>query len=216
MESSVRSSRIISFPIVVSGPSGVGKTTLCHGLIEKDSRLAFSISATTRCARSNEQHGEDYFFVSRGEFERMKAGGELAENALVHGECYGTPKKWLDEQLEQGISILLDIDVQGGVQIMEAYPQAVSIFVVPPSFRVLEERLRNRKSETEEALTQRMRNAMGEMEYITRYSYIVANDVVSEAVAKMEHIVRGERCKRDRLLKGTTWRDLLEFEAKGV
>ena len=207
--------RVVSFPIVVSGPSGVGKTTLCHGLMEKDSRLAFSISATTRSARSNEQHGKDYFFVSREDFERMKAGGELAENALVHGEYYGTPRSWLDEQLGQGMSILLDIDVQGGVQIMQVYPQAVSIFVVPPSFTVLEERLRNRKSETEKALAERMRNAMGEMEYITRYTYIVANDVVSEAVAKMEHIVRGERCKRDRLLRGITWKELLEFGAKG-
>jgi guanylate kinase len=212
----VTANKVISFPIVVSGPSGVGKTTLCHGLMEKDSRLAFSISATTRRARPNEQHGKDYFFVSKQEFERMKAGGELAENARVHGQYYGTPRNWLDEQLDQGMSILLDIDVQGGVQIMEAYPQAVSIFVVPPSFAVLEERLRNRKSETEDALAERMSNAMGEMEYITRYTYIVANDVISEAVAKMEHIVRGERCKRDRLLKGTTWKELLESGTKGV
>jgi guanylate kinase len=212
----VTDSRIISFPIVVSGPSGVGKTTLCHGLMEKDSNLAFSISATTRRARSNEEDGKDYFFVSREEFERMKANHQLAENAVVHGELYGTPKQWLDQQLEQGTSILLDIDVQGGVQIMEAYPQAVSIFIVPPSFQVLEERLRNRKSETEEALRQRMKNATDEMEYIKRYSYVVANDVVSEAVERMEHVVRAERCKRDRLLEGITWKEFLEFEAKGV
>lgn len=212
----MKNSRIISFPMVVSGPSGVGKTTLCHGLIQKVSRLAFSISATTRPARSIEEHGKDYFFVSKDEFERMKATEEFAEWAHVHGEFYGTPRKWLDGQLDQGISILLDIDVQGGVQIMDAYPQAVSIFVVPPSFKVLEERLRNRRSETEEAMRQRLKNAMDEMEYVTRYSYIVTNDVVSEVVARMEHIVRAERCRRDRILKEITWRDYLDVEGKGV
>jgi len=212
----VTSSRIISFPIVVSGPSGVGKTTLCHGLMQRDSRLAFSISATTRAARSNEGHGKDYFFISKEEFERMKANGELAEWAQVHGELYGTPKAWLDGRLAEGISILLDIDVQGGVQIMDTYPEAVSIFVVPPSFSVLEERLRNRKSETEDAVRVRLKNALEEMEYITRYSYIVANDVVNEAVEKMEHIVRSERCKRERILKGVTWKEYLDVENKGV
>lgn len=212
----MRSSKVISFPIVVSGPSGVGKTTLCHGLMQKDSKLAFSISATTRRARSAEEHGKDYFFISKEEFERMKENTEFAEWAPVHGELYGTPRAWLDGQLAQGISILLDIDVQGGVQIMDVYPEAVSIFVVPPSFGVLEERLRNRKSETEKAVRQRLKNALEEMEYITRYSYIVANDVVNEAVARMEHIVRSERCKRERILKGTTWRDYLGVEGKGV
>jgi guanylate kinase len=99
---------------------------------------------------------------------------------------------------------------------MDVYPEAVSIFVVPPSFRVLEERLRNRKSETEKAVRQRLKNALEEMEYITRYSYVVANDVVSEAVARMEHIVRSERCKRERILKGITWREYLGVEGKGV
>jgi guanylate kinase len=216
MVSLVKGSKVISFPIVVSGPSGVGKTTLCHGLMQQDSKLAFSISATTRRARSTEEHGKDYFFISKGEFERMRSNAEFAEWALVHGELYGTPKAWLDGQLAEGISILLDIDVQGGVQIMDAYPEAVSIFVVPPSFSILEERLRNRKSETEDAVRKRLKNALEEMEYITRYSYIVANDVVSEAVAKMEHIVRSERCKRERILKGITWREYLGVEGKGV
>lgn len=209
-------SKIISFPIVVSGPSGVGKTTLCHGLIQDDSGLAFSISATTRKTRSTEKHGRDYFFISREEFKRMKANREFAESALVHGEFYGTPKAWLDGELAKGISILLDIDVQGGVQIMDAYPGAVSIFVVPPSFGILEERLRNRKSETEEALHRRLENALEEMEYIKSYSYVVTNDVVSEAVAEMGHIVRSERCRRERILEGITWREYLGVESKGV
>jgi guanylate kinase len=206
----------ISFPIVVSGPSGVGKTTLCHGLMERDSRLAFSISATTRQARQTEEHGKDYLFISRQEFERMKAENGLAEWALVHGQLYGTPKVWLDEQLARGISILLDIDVQGGAQIMEAYPDAVSIFVVPPSFQVLETRLRNRKSDTEDAVRQRLQNALGEMEYIARYAYVVTNDTVDAAVSQMENIVHAERCRRDRILQGTTWREFVGLEGKGV
>lgn len=206
----------ISFPIVVSGPSGVGKTTLCHGLMQGDSRLAFSISATTRKARSTEDDGADYFFVSKQEFERMKGSGELAEWALVHGQLYGTPKKWLDERLAEGISILLDIDVQGGVQIMDAYPESVSIFVVPPSFRVLEERLRNRKSEGEESVRQRLENALQEMEYVVRYTYVVVNDTVEGAVSQMRSIVAAERCKRVRILDGITWRELVGLEGKGV
>jgi len=206
----------ISFPIVVSGPSGVGKTTLCHGLMQRDSRLAFSISATTRQARHTEEHGKDYFFISDQEFERMKAGNQFAEWALVHGQLYGTPKTWLGGQLAQGISILLDIDVQGGVQIMEAYPDAVSIFVIPPSFQVLEERLRNRKSDTEDAVRQRLQNALDEMEYIAKYAYVVTNDTVDAAVSQMENIVRAERCRRDRILKKTTWREFVGLEGKGV
>lgn len=210
------SADVISFPIVVSGPSGVGKTTLCHGLIKGDPRLAFSISATTRKARASETDGKDYFFVSEQEFEKMKAGGDLAEWALVHGSLYGTPREWLDKRLKDGISILLDIDVQGGVQILDAYPRSVSIFVVPPSFRILEERLRNRKSEEEEAIRQRLDNALGEMEYITRYSYVVVNDTIEQAVSSMRSIVHAERCSRERILGGISWREFVGLEGKGV
>jgi len=206
----------ISFPIVVSGPSGVGKTTLCHGLMDGDERLAFSLSATTRQARTIEKDGTDYFFISEQEFEKMQGEGGLAEWALVHGKLYGTPRKWLDQKLADGISILLDIDVQGGVQILDAYPNSVSIFVVPPSFRVLEDRLRNRKSEEEQAIRQRLDNALGEMEYITRYSYVVANDTIEQAVSSMRSIVNAERCSRHRILESITWKEYIGFEGKGV
>jgi guanylate kinase len=216
MGSQVSSCDVISFPIVVSGPSGVGKTTLCHGLMEGDPRLAFSISATTRQARASETDGTDYFFVSEQEFRKLRAEGGLAEWALVHGNLYGTPKEWLDDKLTEGISILLDIDVQGGVQILDAYPSSVSIFVVPPSFRVLEERLRNRKSDEEQAIRQRLENALGEMEYITRYSYVVVNDTIEQAVSSMRSIVHAERCSRERILGGITWREFVGLEGKGV
>jgi guanylate kinase len=207
---------LIAFPIVVSGPSGVGKTTLCHGLIEGDSRLIFSISATTRPPRSMEEDGKDYFFISQEKFERMKADGEFAEWAFVHGQFYGTPRHWLDEQIGKGISVLLDIDVQGGVQIMEAYPECISIFVVPPSFEVLENRLRNRKSEGEDAVRQRLETAREEMEYVSKYAYIVVNDTVEKAVSKMRSFVVAERWKRERVLEGITWKEFVGLEGKGV
>jgi guanylate kinase len=184
--------------------------------MEGDRRLAFSISATTRKARSIETDGKDYLFLSEQEFEKMRADGGLAEWALVHGKLYGTPKSWLDERLAQGVSILLDIDVQGGVQIMDAYPNNVSIFVVPPSFQVLEERLRNRKSEEEQAIRQRLENALGEMEYITKYTYVVVNDTIERAVSGMRSIVSAERCSRERILQGITWKEFVGLEGKGV
>jgi guanylate kinase len=208
-------SDVVAFPIVVSGPSGVGKTTLCRGLMERDRRLAFSVSATTRKARATEEHGKDYFFISRQEFERMRERGEFAEWAEVHNELYGTPRKYLESQMAQGMSVFLDIDVQGGVQVMERYPLAVSIFVIAPSFKVLEERLRARKSETEEALERRLANALGEMEYISKYTYVVVNDTVAATVARMASIIGAERLKRERVLAGTTWRELMGLEAKG-
>lgn len=203
---------VISFPIVVSGPSGVGKTTLCHGLLSRDERLVFSISATTRQPRESEVHGKDYFFVSYDEFERMRQSGELAEWAFVHGEHYGTPKEWLDQKLSAGLSVLLDIDVQGGVQIMKAYPRAVSIFVVPPSFAVLEERLRGRGSDDDQSVRIRLANARKEMGYIDKYGFIVVNDRIEDAVSRMQCIVRAERLRRDRILDGKTWQDLVGLQ----
>lgn len=203
----------ISFPIVVSGPSGVGKTTLCHGLLSRDRQLVFSISVTTRKPRETEVHGKDYFFISHDEFERMRRAGELAEWAFVHGQFYGTPKKWLDQKLSEGLSVLLDIDVQGGVQIMKAYPRSVSIFVVPPSFAVLEQRLRGRGSDDDESVRLRLANAMEEMEYIDRYGFIVVNDTIEDAIARMQSIVFAERLRRDRILNGKTWQDLVGLKA---
>jgi guanylate kinase len=216
MEISVNEGVRVSFPIVVSGASGVGKTTLCRRLMDRVPDLAFSISATTRKRRSNETDGEDYVFVSNDEFERMKSGGEFAEWALVHGELYGTPKKHLDALLADGKSVLLDIDVQGGVRIMEAYPEGVSIFVTPPTFQVLENRLRSRQSETEEAIRKRLQNAVGEMEYVVKYGYIVVNDTVEQAVSRMESIVRAECLRCSRILDSRTWQELVRLESKGA
>lgn len=199
----------IAFPIVVSGASGAGKTTLCHNLIARERRITFSVSATTREARDTEKHGVDYFFVSGEEFERMKAAGELVEWAEVHGKAYGTPRTWLEDRIAEGVSVLLDIDVQGGVQIMEAYPGAVSIFVVAPSMEVLEERLRNRRSDSEKSIETRLKNAIGELEYMQKYTYIVVNDTVESAVSRMASIVSAERSRRERILKGISWKEFV-------
>jgi guanylate kinase len=199
----------VAFPIVVSGASGAGKTTLCHNLIARDDRLIFSVSATTRRARGSEEHGKDYFFVSDEEFERMKTGGELVEWAEVHGKFYGTPRAWMDERIAEGVSVLLDIDVQGGVQIMEAYPEAVSIFVVTPSMEILEERLRNRKTDSGDSIEVRLKNAIWELEYMQEYTYIVVNDTVEAAVSRMADIVSAERSRRKRLFEGITWKDFV-------
>ncbi len=199
----------VAFPIVVSGASGAGKTTLCHELVVRDERITFSVSVTTRPARGSEKHGEDYFFVSDEEFERMRAAGELVEWAEVHGKFYGTPRAWMDERIAEGVSVLLDIDVQGGVQIMEAYPEAVSIFVVTPSMEILEERLRDRRSDSEESIEVRLRNAIGELEYMQKYTYIVVNDTIEAAVSRMAGIMSTERSKRSRLFQGITWKDFV-------
>jgi guanylate kinase len=199
----------IAFPIIVSGASGAGKTTLCHNLIAREERITFSVSATTREARDTEKHGADYFFVSSEEFERMKTAGELVEWAGVHGKFYGTPRGWLEDRIAEGMSVLLDIDVQGGVQIMEAYPEAVSIFVVAPSMEVLEKRLRNRRSDSAKSIETRLKNAMGELEYMQKYTYIVVNDTVESAVSKMTSIVRAERSRRERLFKGISWKEFI-------
>ena len=199
----------VAFPIVVSGASGAGKTTLCHELIAREERITFSVSATTRPARGSERHGDDYFFVTEEEFERMRAGGELVEWAEVHDKFYGTPRTYVDERIAEGVSVLLDIDVQGGVQIMEAYPEAVSIFVVTPSMEILEQRLRDRRSDTEESIGIRLRNAIGELEYMQKYTYIVVNDTVEAAVSKMAAIVSAERSRRSRLFAGITWKDFV-------
>jgi guanylate kinase len=199
----------IAFPIVVSGASGAGKTTLCHNLIARERRITFSVSATTREARDTEKHGVDYFFLSGQEFERMKAAGELVEWAEVHGKAYGTPRAWLEDRIAEGVSVLLDIDVQGGVQIMEAYPGAVSIFVVAPSMEVLEERLRKRRSDSEKSIETRLKNAIGELEYMQKYTYIVVNDTVESAVSRMASIVSAERSRRERILKGISWKEFV-------
>ena len=161
---------------VFSGPSGVGKGTLNAKLIaEFGDQIAFSVSATTRAPREGEIDGKHYFFISRQEFENRIANNDFLEYAQFAGNCYGTPKPYVMSLLEQGKNVLLEIEVQGAMQVMERMPECVSIFVLPPSFEELERRLRGRGTESEEKVRARLETARGEIAYAPRYQYQIVN-----------------------------------------
>ena len=161
---------------VFSGPSGVGKGTLNAKLFaEFGDQLAFSVSATTRAPREGEIDGKHSFFISRQEFENRIANNEFLEYAQFAGNCYGTPKPYVLSLLEQGKNVLLEIEVQGAMQVMERMPECVSIFVLPPSFEELERRLRGRGTESEEKVRARLETARGEIAYAPRYQYQIVN-----------------------------------------
>jgi guanylate kinase len=187
------------FTIVLSGPAGAGKGVLGARLLESDPDVVFSISATTRPPRAEERNGVDYFFVSDEEFRRMVGNGELAEWARVHNHLYGTPVSFLEEELANGRCVLLDIDVQGGASVMERYPDAVSIFVLPPSLEVLQKRLVGRGTEDERSLTTRLDNALAEIQAARKYQYLIVNNDLERAVECLVSIVEAERCKLARM-----------------
>jgi len=188
-----------AFPIVVSGPSGVGKTVLCKGLLDRLPEITCrSISTTTRSIRPGEVEGVSYRFVSEGDFLASRDAGELAEWAEVHGRYYGTPKSFLDERLAASQSVVLNIDVQGGVSIQNCYPDAVLIFVLPPSWDVLAERLSRRGTDSRSSVEARLNRARAEVEYCPRYGYVVVNDDLDRAVSDLVAIVTAERLRAGR------------------
>lgn len=161
---------------VVSGPAGVGKGTLNKMLFDEfGEQLAFSVSATTRAPRPGEIDGKHYFFISRQEFENRIANNDFLEYAQFAGNCYGTPRSYVESVLDDGKNVLLEIEVQGASQVMARMPECVSIFVLPPSFEELERRLRGRATETEEKIVQRLAAARGELECAQRYKYRIVN-----------------------------------------
>jgi len=180
-------------PIVLSAPSGTGKTTLAHRLIEKSNNCVFSVSITTRTPRQGEQHGLDYLFVDGDSFDKMIESGELTEWAYVHGDRYGTPKKGLNDAADLGQHVVLDIDVQGALQIKDTIPDARLIFVLPPSVDVLLERLRIRGPEESEVLGLRLRSALEELEVAQDFDYIIINEHLSDCVQEIRDIIEGER-----------------------
>ena len=179
-------------PIVLSAPSGTGKTTLAHRLIEESDNCVFSISITTRTPRQGEQHGLDYVFVDGDRFDKMIESGDLAEWAYVHGGRYGTPKKALNDAADLGQQVVLDIDVQGALQIRDAIPDAKLIFVLPPSVDVLLERLRIRGTEESEVLGLRLRSALEELEVALDFDYIIINEHLSDCVQEIRDIIEGK------------------------
>lgn len=196
--------------IVISGPSGVGKGTVRKALFEREGQdLVYSISMTTRTPRNGEQDGIDYYFVSHDEFEHQIERGNLLEYAKFVGNYYGTPYDKVEEQLNQGHEVVLEIDVQGAMQVKAKKPEAVFIFIAPPSFKSLEERLRHRGTETEEVIKERLVKAEREINQAAAYDYIVVNDDVDNAADRVMAIIRAEhaRCSRSleeyyRLMKG--------------
>lgn len=161
---------------VFSGPSGVGKGTLKAKLFEEFAdRIAYSVSATTRGPREGEVNGKDYFFISRQEFERRVKNNEFLEHAEFAGNCYGTPRAYVEKLLDSGMNVVLEIDVQGALQVMKSMPECVSVFILPPSFEELEHRLRGRGTETEEKVRERLETAKRELPYAPQYDYQIVN-----------------------------------------
>ena len=185
--------------LVLSGPSGVGKGTLGKRLIEEEG-FGFSVSCTTRGPRPGEKHGVDYLFITREEFLSRRAANGFLETATVHDEFYGTPREPAERAMAEGRDFLLDIDPQGGVQVMESVPEVVSVFLLPPSWAALEARLRGRGTETEEKIQKRLHNARQEVKYLPRYDYCIVNDDLDEAWRELRGIVRAERLSTKRFL----------------
>jgi len=187
-----------AFIVVVSGPSGVGKSSFCHAALAADERICYSVSATTRPRRGDEREGREYLFVSPAEFERMRGAGELVEWAEVHGSWYGTPRRYLESKLREGRIIILDVDVQGGLAIKREFPDSVLIFILPPSLDVLERRLRGRQSDAEEVIARRLAVAPAEIAHAVDYDYVVVNDELEAAIARVLSIVEAEKSRRER------------------
>lgn len=185
---------------VISGPSGAGKSTVIDRVMRGRKDLAFSVSATTRHPRAGETDGVNYFFVNTSRFAAMIESGELLEYAQYAGNFYGTPKAAVMDLLEKGISVILDIEVQGALQVKSKLPEAVLVFLTPPSFAELERRLHGRKQDSEDKIRDRLEIARKELKYIDNYDYLVINDDVDSAADDIKAIITAEKCKTaDRL-----------------
>ena len=181
--------------IVISGPSGAGKSTIVFKAIEGRSDMCFSTSVTSRKARPGEVDGREYFFIDRERFVEMIENDELLEHAEYVGNFYGTPRKFVEDKLAEGISVFLDIEVQGARQVSEKMPEAIKIFVIPPSLEELRNRLVKRGTDSPEAIENRLKRAREEYAEADFYDYIVVNDKVEEAAAELQAILLAEQCK---------------------
>jgi len=180
---------------VLSGPSGAGKSTVRKAVMEQCNGLKYSVSYTTRARREGEKEAVDYFFVDDKTFQKMKKDNMFIEWAKVHGNYYGTPRLKIEEWLRGGLDVILEIDVQGALQVKRNYPQGIFVFIVPPSLKTLGKRLRDRQTDQENEIYLRMTNALLEMKYIGDYNYLIINDVFEETVRKFHSVIVAERCR---------------------
>lgn len=189
--------------LVISGPSGAGKGTVCNALLQECSDLQYSISVTTRKPRIGEKHGENYFFAQMDEFQEMIKNNQLLEWAKVHENYYGTPKDFVIDKVKSGQDVILEIDVNGAKQIFKNFPNGVFIFLLPPSMEELCNRIYKRGTDTKEVIEKRLAAAQGEICQLVNYNYVVLNDEVENAVKKIQSIIVAEKCKvqRNKVLK---------------
>ncbi len=180
--------------IVFSGPSGVGKGTMLKNCLEALPNLKYSVSATTRQPREGEQHGREYYFISREEFQNMAENGGMLEYAEYNGNYYGTPKAYCEELLDRGIDVVLEIEVQGALQVKKLCPDALMIFVMPPSIEVLESRLCGRNTESAELVSGRMAIAREELKAAYNYDYVIVNDNLEQAVNELKAVIAASHC----------------------
>lgn len=183
--------------IIVSGPSGAGKGTICKELLSRDQSVLVSVSATTRTPRNGEVDGESYHFMNRETFLSMIDEGGFLEYACVYDNYYGTPKQFVIDQISAGKNVLLEIDIQGALQVKKKYPEGVFVFVLPPSMKTLKSRIEGRGSETPESLNKRLSSAFTEIEYIKNYDYFLVNDTICHATDLLQAIITAEKCRVD-------------------
>jgi guanylate kinase len=187
------------FPLVLSAPSGGGKTTVTKLLMQRRTDLGYSVSCTTRAPRAGEKNGVDYHFLTEAQFIAHRDRGDLAEWALVHGKHYGTLKSAIRDVLQSGKHLIMDIDVQGAAQMAEAWPTAVLVFMLPPSVEVLLGRLQERNTEDGNTLLTRLKSAHAELQVVSRYHYVLVNDDLESTVARVSSIIDAEDVKRERI-----------------
>ncbi len=180
---------------IVSAPSGAGKSSLVNALLQQDSRLALSVSYTTRAPRPGERNGREYHFVPLAEFRTRAERGEFLESAEVHGNFYATSRRWIESQLDAGTDVLLEIDWQGALQAQRAFPTAVGIFILPPSFDALQSRLTGRAQDSAEVIARRLTAARGEIAHACDFDYVIVNDMFDTALADLVAVVHAARLR---------------------
>lgn len=185
--------------IVISSPSGAGKSSIVKALLERDNNLWLSVSTTTRAIRPGEKEGVNYNYVDKEDFIKKIDEGYFLEYTNYAGNYYGTPKKFIKEKIEHGTDVILEIEIEGAANIKKLIPEAIFIFILPPSLKVLLKRLKNRNTDSNEKIIERFHQTYKELNEVTKYNYVVVNDVLEDAINKVESIIKAEKCRVDRI-----------------